>query len=362
MLERDGEFQLLVHLVAAGSLHRMQDRSQRDESLRRALRVAKDIKGAPRSADEAPRLLAAEWALDDRDAPRALEALAALPAGVARRTHALRLKLKAACMARRPMEALHTARLLANHQAFSPDVAQSLTRSLAREVLDEAHAIDQLHRLWSQFDAAERRDPQVVALAARRAVRLEAPADGRQWLRASWDTLGTLSSDDQRAIALALIEARSGIGSDWLPRLEQALTSAGHESAVSAAVGMAYADRGLWGKARLLLEQTAGARSSCPTARGARSGASWPHWPEKKATKCGPCIANRPPRHWSKRDAGLRPVKTGPLAACYTRGLRAAVAQLDRVLGYEPRGRGFDSCQPHHKNKKRINGLDAFGV
>jgi hypothetical protein len=24
----------------------------------------------------------------------------------------------------------------------------------------------------------------------------------------------------------------------------------------------------------------------------------------------------------------------------------AAVAQLDRVLGYEPRGRGFDSCQP----------------
>ena len=27
--------------------------------------------------------------------------------------------------------------------------------------------------------------------------------------------------------------------------------------------------------------------------------------------------------------------------------LVAAVAQLDRVLGYEPRGRGFNSCQPH---------------
>ena len=26
----------------------------------------------------------------------------------------------------------------------------------------------------------------------------------------------------------------------------------------------------------------------------------------------------------------------------------AAVAQLDRVLGYEPRGRGFESCQPRH--------------
>ena len=31
----------------------------------------------------------------------------------------------------------------------------------------------------------------------------------------------------------------------------------------------------------------------------------------------------------------------------------AAVAQLDRVLGYEPRGRGFNSCQPHH-NKSVI--------
>ena len=30
--------------------------------------------------------------------------------------------------------------------------------------------------------------------------------------------------------------------------------------------------------------------------------------------------------------------------------LNAAVAQLDRVLGYEPRGRGFNSCQPHHSH------------
>ncbi len=258
-LERDSEFLLLAHLVGAGSLHRLQDRPRRDESLRLALKVAKDSKGALRSADEAPRLLAAEWALDDRDALRALETLAALPAGVGRRTHALRLKLKAARMARRPLEALHTARLLANHQAFSPDVALSLTRSLAREVLEEAHAIDQLHRVWEQLDAADRRDPQVVALAALRAVRLEAPSDARQWLRPCWDKLATLAPEDRRAVALALIEARSGIGSDWLPRLEQALAAVGHESEVAAAVGMAYADHGLWGKARKLLEQSASA-------------------------------------------------------------------------------------------------------
>ena len=30
----------------------------------------------------------------------------------------------------------------------------------------------------------------------------------------------------------------------------------------------------------------------------------------------------------------------------------AAVAQLDRVLGYEPRGRGFESCQPRQKDQR----------
>jgi hypothetical protein len=38
----------------------------------------------------------------------------------------------------------------------------------------------------------------------------------------------------------------------------------------------------------------------------------------------------------------------------------AAVAQLDRVLGYEPRGRGFDSCQPHHYGRVNLKRLTRF--
>jgi hypothetical protein len=38
----------------------------------------------------------------------------------------------------------------------------------------------------------------------------------------------------------------------------------------------------------------------------------------------------------------------------------AAVAQLDRVLGYEPRGRGFDSCQPHQNKKACGHKPQAF--
>ncbi len=261
-LNDDAEFLALGHLLAAGSLHRLQDRPRRDETLRLALKAArsgKPLRGGPRSAEEAARLLAAEWALEDRDAPRALEALEALPPGAARRTHALRLKLQALRMARRPLEALQTARLLANHQAFSPIVAQSLLRSLAGETLEAAHDVQQLRRLWGQFDAADRRDPAVAARAAQRAVQLEAHEDARLWLRPFWERLAELAREEREMVALALMEARSGIGGDWLPRLESAAQSYGHESAVVAAVGMVFAERQLWGKARRLLEQAAAA-------------------------------------------------------------------------------------------------------
>lgn len=258
VLAADADFRVLAELVAAGSLHRLQDRARRDETLRRALSAAQQA-SSPRIAEEATRLLGAEWALEDRDAPQALDLLAALPPGAARRTHALRLRLKAARMARQPLEALQTARLLAKHQAFSPQVAQSLLRSLAADTLEGAHDVEQLKRLWGQVDATDRRDPQVAARAALRAVQLDAADEARQWLRPFWDRLSELSGEDREAVALAIIEARSGMADDWLPRLESAAQAFGHEGAVVAAVGMAFAERQLWGKARRLLEQAAAA-------------------------------------------------------------------------------------------------------
>ena len=255
-LQGDAEFRLLTQLLRAVSLHRLQDRPRRDEALRDALHTLGQA-GTLRSADDAARMLAAEWAVDDRDAPRALEMLAALPAGAARRTHALRLKMQANRMARQPLEALQTARLLANHQAFSPLVAQSLLRSLVGESLEAAHDVQQLRRLWGQFDAADRRDAHVTARAAARAVQLGAFEDARQWLRPFWERLAELAREDREQVALALIDASPGIGADWLPRLESAAQAFGHEGAVVAAVGQAFAERQLWGKARRLLEQAA---------------------------------------------------------------------------------------------------------
>ena len=255
-LAQDNEFTVLGHLLAAGSAHRMQDRVGRDEQLRRALDLA-SRSAAAGSAEEGARLLAAEWALDDRDAPRALELLGELPQGVARRTHALRLRLQATRLGRQPQEALKTARLLAKHQGFSKVAAQGLLRSLAFESLDTAHDIDQLRRVWMQFDPIDRRDAFVAARAADRAAALGAFDDARSWLRPFWDQPADVGVDERAAIALALVNALPGIGPEWLPRLEAASTAYAREGAVALAVGCALAERQLWGKARRLLEQAA---------------------------------------------------------------------------------------------------------
>src|SRR5205085_5686709 len=130
---------------------------------------------------------------------------------------------------------------------FSPVAAQGLLRSLASEVLETPRDVQQLRRLWEQLDAADRRDPHVAARAALRAVALGANEDARRWLLPFWDRLAELSRDERDQVALALTDAAAGIGPDWLPRLEQAAQSFGHEPAIVAAVGTAFADRQLWG-------------------------------------------------------------------------------------------------------------------
>lgn len=250
----DAALRHLAQLLTAGSMHRLQDRARRDA-------VMQPLLAAPRKSgsalDEGARLLAAEWALEDRDGLRAESLLAELGPGAGRRTQALRLKLRAARLLRKPLEALQTARLLANHQAFSPAAAQSLLRSLAFEVMDAAHDADRLRRQWAMLDDADRGDPFVVARAARRAAALGAQEDARRWLRPLWDELDRLDNEGRAQAAAALAEVVSGIGPDWLPRLEAAQRKWPADAAVQAAVGAALAERQLWGKARKPLEQAA---------------------------------------------------------------------------------------------------------
>jgi HemY protein len=255
-MPQDNDFTVLAHLLAAGSAHRLQDRGRRDAGLNEALRVAAGS-AAARPAQEGARLLAAEWAIDDRDPTRAMDHLAELPPGVARRTQALRLRLAATRLARQPLEALRTARLLAKHQAFSRTAAQGLLRSLAFEALDSARDIDQLRRVWLQFDAADRRDSWVLARAATQAAGMGAPEEARGWLLAGWSDIGTRGADERAVLCDALLSLAEGIGADWLPRVEalaQQLPADGHAALVA---GVVCRRRGLWGVGGRYLQQAA---------------------------------------------------------------------------------------------------------
>jgi len=258
VLQNDLQFAVLAQVAGATGLHRLQDRRGRDERVQAALRLVRGRLGAGSAADGV-QLLAAEWALDDRDAERSLALLADLAPGVARRTQALRLKLQAARLLRKPMEALQTARLLAKHQGFSPMAAQSLLRSLAIEALDQSYDEQQLLRVWLALDTADRADAWVVARAARRAQAMGRPVQGRLWLQPLWETIGKAEPDARRQLALALVDCVEGAGSDWLTLVESALSRHGHESALVAAAAVVFSERQLWGKARRLLEQTASA-------------------------------------------------------------------------------------------------------
>jgi HemY protein len=249
------DHELLARLVAAGSLHRLQDRPGRDAQLQAITTLRRDA--TTRSAEDGALLLGAEWALEDQDATRAQGLLDALPAGVARRTHALRLRLRAARQLRRTQDALDLARLLAKHQAFSPQAAASLLRALALEHLDTARDAAQLRRQWQHLDAGDRRDPVVLGHAARKAATWDAQADARDWIEPVWAELPRLGAEDRSRVALALAGVAAGAGSDWLERTEQAARTWPLDPAVTLAAGLVCAERQLWGKARQLLEPAA---------------------------------------------------------------------------------------------------------
>jgi hypothetical protein len=137
--------------------------------------------------------------------------------------------------------------------------------------------VQQLRRLWGQFDAADRRDPQVAARTAHRAVQLDAGEDARLWLRPFWDRLSELAREDREQIALALLEARAGIGVDWLPRMESAAQAFSHEAP--------WSPRWAWSTPNASSGARPAAcwsrpppRPACRPAPAAPRGGSWPHW------------------------------------------------------------------------------------
>lgn len=259
------ETQAVNHLLAAISMHRLQDRTGRDEQARLAQAcmdsaVASGQSGgayarAPTAA-EGLILLRAEWALDDHDASTALSHLAQLPPGAARRIQAQRLRLQAHRMANQPAEALKAVRQLAKHQALKPDAAKSLIRSLALGVLDTARDSQGLQRLWLELEREDRQDITVLSHAVRCAASFGDAEWARRVLRLALETATALEPEQRCLLAYSAWRVVKGIEPEWLGSVENLAASHPREAMVQALAAAVYAERQLWGKAQPLLEQT----------------------------------------------------------------------------------------------------------
>ena len=254
------QLRTLAHLLAAESAQALQNKALREQQLQLALQSS-----ATRQAQElreGVQFRAAHWALEDHDAEAVLDWLGQLPQGAARRTLALRLRLRAARYARLTLPALETARLLAKHRAFSPNAAQSIVRGLALELLDDANDAAQLQQAWSQLDEVERAMPEVCVRAGARLMALHGDAAlARAWLLPVWNRMLEPRSDLGDKLRITLINVlEAGLDSldpAWLARIEAAQLGRPRDANLQYLAGMACLGRQLWGKARQLLEQAA---------------------------------------------------------------------------------------------------------
>lgn len=251
---------VLAHLLAAESSQALQDRSTRDQHFEQALLRSGRSQAA--GTRDSVLLRAVRWALEDRDATAALGWLAQLPSGVARRTVALRLRLKVARMAGQMDIALDTARLLIKHRAFSEVSAKGLLRSLAQDWLQSTYDLDQLKSAWEKLEPIEQSLPEVACAAAGKWLRLGGPAQTAfGWLLPVWQKMAHATdtlTQDQKIMLVRVME--NGLSADdgsmeavWLSRIEQAQLAQPGDAVLQYLAGMACLHLRLWGKAQQLL-------------------------------------------------------------------------------------------------------------
>jgi HemY protein len=255
-LANAAQLRTLAHLLAAESAQALQDRAAREEHLRQSLEQSSAREA--QETREGALMRAARWALDDREPDVAMSWLKGLPVGAARRTLALRMKLKAARLTQRPGEALETARLLSKHRAFSPGAAQSIVRGLAVDLLNGAHDVAQLQRAWNSLEPAERLMPELAIHAAQRLTALGGDAHlARDWLLPVWEQQAQLGETLKVKLVGALEAGLDSIDGAWLARIEGAQKANPRDATLQYLAGMACMKRQLWGKAQQLMSQAA---------------------------------------------------------------------------------------------------------
>jgi len=271
VLDHAGALRCVAHILAAESAHALSDKTTRQSHLNLALQEPSgSASNVRQSLLEGSMLRAARWALDDRDASESLLWLDRLPQGVARRTLAMRLKLKAARLAGESSLALDTALLLIKHRAFTSEASESMIRSLVFDLIAKTHELGQMQRLWARLGEAQRQSTELAIQAAQHWLSLGGdPVVARAWLNPIWTRWQTtphnLSATQQLKLIQVLDRSLKGQDSaeerEWLVWIETAQKANPSESLLQYLAGRLCQKRQLWGKAQVLLAQAAPALS-----------------------------------------------------------------------------------------------------
>jgi HemY protein len=259
-LPRQAQMLTLAHLLAAEAAHTLQDHAARDKHLAQALVPQTGAEaGATR---EGALLRAIRWAVEERNVSAATQLLAQLPQGAARRTLALRLKLRVARLAQDNQMALETARLLAKHRAFSPQAARSMVRGLVLAALSDTHDAAQVQAAWAALDSQDRRDPDVVVAVVQRMRDVADAQDGgaalalaRQWVLPVWEGYPGLGVSHQ--VALVRLLPLLGMAGEvpWLARIENMQREHPADPLLQYLAAEVFFQQRLWGKAAHLFQQ-----------------------------------------------------------------------------------------------------------
>lgn len=267
VLDHAGALRCVAHILAAESAHALNDKTTRQSHLNQALQEpAGSSSNVRQSLVEGSMLRAARWALDDRDASESLLWLDRLPQGVARRTLAMRLRLKAARLAGESSLALDTALLLIKHRAFTTEASESMIRSLVFDLIAKTHEQGQMQRLWARLGEPQRQSTDLAIQAAQHWLSLGGdPVVARTWLNPIWNkwlsTPQNLSATQQLKLTQVLDRSLTGQDTtqerEWLAWIESAQKANPREPLLQYLAGRLCQKRQLWGKAQVLLAQAA---------------------------------------------------------------------------------------------------------
>ncbi|MFT4101287.1 MAG: heme biosynthesis HemY N-terminal domain-containing protein [Burkholderiaceae bacterium] len=238
-------------LIGARAAHRLREAERRDRWL---ASVEED-----QAAQQAFLMTAAEVAVDDQDAPRALTHIHSLHNRGARHIQSLRLALKAYEQAEDWPKVLQLARQLEKREALHPAAIRGLKlRALRALIAQRSGDPAGLRELYAGLPANEREQPELIEAAA---AAFSDSGDEQTALKLIDQGMQRQLSPGllRRYLALRSIPAR-----ERLSRAERWRDQYGDDPALMLTLGRLCMDEALWGKAEEFLRMALRAADPAP--------------------------------------------------------------------------------------------------